>query len=496
MKLTSLLTVAAALSAASVISCTKENINSSSASQGQLCTIRVAPDATKSAYDPETGKISLDHKELMALFDLTTSGSSVYYNYFNHKDGGASATVNTSIKADPQEEDGAYSGSYTFTKPDNSTSDWMGVIPYSNALIQTNGGHTGVWVRLSPDQFPEQNSFDPHCDFLMSKPFTVTGGEGTITEFKRLFAPLRLDISGLESGDKASAVTFFIGSTPDKTGFSTLIGTFYINNSSDSYSDAKFTSVEAGSIGNGVSAIYSTPLEATDGVWPVWFMVNPITIPAGTDITVTVTTATKTYTRTATTSQANTIEPDKKNILAFNIAGDGASSSNTIAQSFVDVGITGKSQTLTLTDSDGSSYDWTVSGPSKGNLLYTSSSSDNGSGLPNVLRLTTKSTTEASLTIPTISGKKITAIRIFSHPVLGNKTAATLSLYESGGTTALESVTFSVYSDNLASGIPTNGGYVDITLPDGYESLAGMKIVGSAHMNLISAIVMTVEDNA
>lgn len=476
----------------SVISCTKESINST-ASQGQTCTIRVAPDATKSAYDPGTGKISLDHQELMALFDLTTVGGASYYNYFNHKNGGATTTVNTSVKATPQEEDSAYSGKYTFTKPDNSTSDWMGVIPYSKALIQTNGAHTSVWVRLSPDQFPGQNTFDPHCDFLMSRPFMVTGGEGTITEFKRLFAPLRLDISGLESGDKVSTVTFRIGATPVKAGLSTLIGTFYINDSSDSYSDAKFNSVETLSMGNGVSAIYSTPLEATDGVWPVWLMVNPVTIPAGTDITVTVTTATKTFSRTATTSRDNIIEPDKKNILAFNIAGDGASSSSTIAQSFVDVGITKKSQTLTLTASDGNSYDWTVSGASKGNLLYTSSSSDDNSGLPDVLRLTSNNKGTAELTIPAVSGKNVTSLRIFSHPVLGNKTDAKLELYEADGTEALESVTFSIYSDDqTTAGIPVNGGYVDITLPSGHESLSGMRLVGSAHMNLISAIVLTV----
>lgn len=402
-----------------------------------------------------------------------------------------------SIKASPLEP---YTGQYQFTKPTDATNTWVGIIPYSKGLTQTNSKYTSIWCRLAPNQFPDGNSFDPHSDYLVSKPFTVEGGEGTITEFKRLFTPFRLNITGLDADNKISAVTFKINATPAQAQLATLTGTFYVNAYAESYSGQKLNSVEKSSMSNGVSAIYDTPLSKdADGKWPVWFIVNPIKIPAGTGITVTVTTADKTYTRTVTTSTENAITADKINIMDFSMA-EGkrdAAYTETIMQSFIDKdNIIKANKTTKLTASNGIELNWTISGKS---VNY----KDNDSGLHNALRLTsgtdkdTKVDYTSSVTIPDIPGKNITKLRVYSHPILNNKPATgKLTLCKEG--TELASTPFSIYASAVdADGeLTTNGGYVDFALPEGETTLSGMTLNGSSDMNVISAIVMTVEYKA
>ncbi len=476
--------VATAIAAAAMTSCQKENV-SAPISAGELCTIHIAENATRSAYDPTTNKITLDHKELMGLYYIlsTKTDTSLYY--------GSDKTTHNSIKASPLEP---YTGQYQFTKPTDATNTWVGIIPYSKGLIQTNSKYTSIWCRLAPNQFPDGNSFDSHSDYLVSKPFTVEGEEGTITEFKRLFTPFRLNITGLTADDKISAVTFKVNATPAQARLATLTGTFYVNAYAESYSGQKINSVEKSSMSNGVSAIYDTPLaKDADGKWPVWFIVNPITIPAGTGITVTVTTADKTYTRTITTSTENAITADMINIMDFSMA-EGkrdAAYTETIMQSFIDKDdIIKANKTAKLTASNGIELNWTISGKS---VNY----KDNDSGLHNALRLTSGTDYTSSVTIPDISGKNITRLRIYSHPILNNKPATgKLILCKEG--TELVSTPFSIYASAVdAEGeLTTNGGYVDFTLPEGETTLSGMTLNGSSDMNVISAIVMTVEDKA
>lgn len=479
--------ISAAIAAAAMTSCQKENV-SAPVSAGELCTIHIAENATRSAYDPTTNKITLDHEELMGLFYISAEedGKSLY-----------NGDKANSIKASPIEP---YTGQYQFTKPEGSTSNWVGIIPYSKSLIQTNGNKDGITCRLAPNQFPDGNSFDPHCDYLVSKPFTIEGEEGTITEFKRLFTPFRLNITDLAADDKISAVTFKIEDTPTNKAH-TLIGTFYCSPNAN-YSNLVFNSVAPNSVSNGVSAIYDTPLgKDTDGKWPVWFMVNPITIPAGTGITVTVTTATNTYTRTVTTTRDNIIEADKMNIMDFSMAEDKRdAATETIMQSFIDKDNLKANKTATLTASNGSELNWVISGQ---NINYKSDNNDNGSGLHNALRLTSgtdknsKTDYTSSVTIPDIPGKNITRLRVYSHPILNNKPAEG-KLTLCNGETELTSYPFSIYASAVdAEGeLTTNGGYVDFTLPAGSDehSLSGMILKGSKSMNIISAIVMTVEN--
>lgn len=469
--------VATAIAAAAMTSCQKENV-SAPVSAGELCTIHIAENATRSAYDPATNKITLDHQELMGLYYIVPTKTDTNLYYGNDKN---------SIKASPLEP---YTGQYQFTKPTDATNNWVGIIPYSKGLIQTNSKYTSIWCRLAPNQFPDGNSFDPHCDYLVSKPFTVEGGEGTITEFKRLFTPFRLNITGLAADDKISAVTFKIEDTPTNKTHS-LIGTFYFYADSDNYSKFGFNSVEGDSMSNGVSAIYDTPLaKDADGKWPVWFIVNPITIPAGTGITVTVTTTDKTYTRTVTTSTENTITADKMNIMDFSMAEDKRNAtSETIMQSFIFDKI-GKSP-LKLTASNGTVLDWEYTGKLSG--------ADNDSGIVRAFQIGNDSNS-FTITIPEVTGKKITKLRIYSHPLLNSKNntkkgnVATLSLCDSDGK-ELGTTVFSIYSPSIDSpSITANGGYVDINLPEKQTSMGGLMLKGSKHAHIISAIVMTVVD--
>lgn len=386
--------VATAIAAAAMTSCQKESV-SAPVSDGELCTIHIAENATRSAYDPATNKITLNHEELMGLFFIEPRTEGTFYHGDNAN----------SIKASPIEP---YTGQYQFTKPEGSTNNWVGIIPYTKGLIQTNGTKKAIYCRLAPNQFPAGNSFDPHCDYLVSKPFTVEGEEGTITKFKRLFTPFRLNITGLAADDKISVVTFKIEDTPTNKTHS-LIGTFYFYADSDNYSKFGFNSVEGDSMSNGVSAIYDTPLaKDADGKWPVWFIVNPITIPAGTGITVTVTTANKTYTRTVTTTSENIITADKMNIMDFSMAEDKRNAtSETIMQSFIFDKI-GNSP-LELTASNGTVLYWEHTGKLSG--------ADNGSGIVRAFQIGNDSKS-FTITIPEVTGKKITKLRVYSPPPL------------------------------------------------------------------------------
>lgn len=479
--------IATAIAAAAMTSCQKENV-SAPVSSGELCTIHIAENATRSAYDPATNKITLDHQELMGLFYLNASIDNAEYQYAGQPDTNSQNKTNylSAVKANPA---APYNGSYIFTKPDKATNNWVGIIPYSKGLVQANSSYTSIYCRLAPNQFPDGNSFDPHCDYLVSKPFAVEDGKGTITEFKRLFTPFRLNITGLNADDKISAVTFKINTTPAQAHRATLTGTFYVKAYAESYSGQIINSVEKSSMSNGVSAIYDTPLSKdADGKWPVWFIVNPTTIPAGTGITVTVTTADKTYTRTVTTTSENIITADKMNIMDFSMA-EGkrdATYTETIMQSFLDQNLK-NNKTITLASNNGGTLEWTFTGK---NILYNSEKSDNESGLHNALRLT-----NASVTIPDIKGKNITKLRVYSHPILNNK-PATGKLILCKDESELASIPFSIYASAVdAEGeLTTNGGYVDFTLPTKEPTLSGMTLKGSSDMNVISAIVMTVED--
>ena len=221
--------------------------------------------------------------------------------------------LNDNIEASP------LAGQYAFTMPaDAEGCDWYGLMPYSDAFDPAS-----LQFDLTAVQSPGANTFDPAFDLLVAQPFTVAGDAGEksaeINSFKRLFAPFCLSLSGLGSGEKIYNVSMQLNQAP--TVENALAGTFGIT-MSDSYAGTQATVVDA-TKSNEVSAVYADGLAAVDGRWPVWFMVNPMTINANCEITVSVTTATNTYTRTVELPTAFTFKTDEVNRLKFNIKGSG-----------------------------------------------------------------------------------------------------------------------------------------------------------------------------
>lgn len=174
-------------------------------------------------------------------------------------------------------------------------------------------------------------------------------------------------------------------------------------------------------------------------------MVKPATIPSG-ELTVTVTTDSKTLTRTVSLNSPMNIDANKLNKLSFNISGNGYVASNTLYQDFTSV--PEGTVPSALTASDGKAYAWGFS-----NCLV---NYDDLTGLlPNGLRM---NGTNASITLPSVLGKQISKIRLYSH-VQNQNNNNTVSL---NGTAA--SVNFAFNED--ASGMIANGGVAEITVPE------------------------------
>ena len=429
-----------------------------------LLTVNDAPwtDESRTAYAPGTG-VGLTGEEMLSLYYATVNDEQKYY-YGN-------------IKASPTGE----AGQYTFTVPAEAEgiTHWYGLMPYSNLVHGVNGAHTSVNFRLGPVQFPEANSFDPHCDYLVAQPFDLSGvpGEmsGEIASFKRLFAPLCIAVTGLENGEKIYTATLRLSQAP--AGKSALSGVFFLT-MDDSYAGT-YVEVNPDTAGNAVSAEYATGLEAVGETWPVWLMVNPITIAAGGELTLSVSTADKTYTRTVTLPGNAEISTEQLNRIPINIKGAGYTEAESVTQDFTssEHSLTG---TQSFTASDGSTLSW-VSSISR----TVSSASDNNSGITGAMYA------HAAFTFPTIAGKNIIGARIFCHPASRYGGAEDVSTLTVNGTDVYN---FNLANKSVGDGMCLKGGALDITLPDGYSSLAGLTVTPTNQMNLISAITLFTED--
>ncbi|MBP5538965.1 MAG: hypothetical protein J6X69_03930 [Bacteroidales bacterium] len=446
-----------------------ENVeNSVSESKGAevLLTVNDAEwtsDDSKTAYAPGTG-VGLIGDEMLSIYyqDGTFSSEKPVF-------------ANANIKATPT----GTPGQYSFTIPEEASgiTHWFGLMPYSAQVNGFNSQRTSVNLRLGPVQFPGANTFDPHSDYLVARPFDISGvpgaASGEISSFKRLFAPLCVLVSGLESGDKIYTATLSLSQT--RTSSASLAGVCFVS-MDDTYSGTH-GDMGVDAAGNAISAAYASGLAAVDGSWPIWLMVNPMTIASGGTMTLSLSTADKTYTRTVTLPSDQTLTTEQLNRFKFNIKGDGYVVRESVTQDFTSQTLTG---TQTLTASDGSSLSWVSS------ITRTfSSASDGNSGIAGAMYA------HNTFTFPTIAGKDIVGARIFCHPASrygGGASASTLTV---DGT--------DVYNFNLANydgdnGMCSKGGALDISLPVGKTSLAGVTVTPTSQQNLISAITLFLED--
>lgn len=372
------------------------------------------------------------------------------------------------IKAVPT----AQRGIYSFTMPSGAedASRWYGIMPYSKWLTGVTSTGNSVTLRLGPVQFPEENSFDPHCDYLISKPFAVNGSTAEIRAFKRLFAPLCLSINGLPEGSKIYTLTMSLSQAPTK--YVSLTGLYYLS-PSEKYDDTVITNVDQKSMGNAVSAEYGEGLPEKDGSWPVWLMVNPITLKAGWSLTVSLSTQDRTYTRTVVLPSSQTLETDRLNKISFNIKGSGYNSRLSLTQDFANQTLGG---TKVLNASNGSELEWVTT-----TTREYRSSDDGGSGIKGALMLN-----GTSFTFPEIEGFDIVGARVFTHPSSRSRADLDVALTVDG----TDVYPFNLANDTASESLAWKGGVVNIGLPAGKTSLSGLVVTTPANQHLISAITL------
>lgn len=456
-------------------------------SSGTPVTLSVSDEdwvSSRSAYTPGDG-IRLTQNEKIALF----------------YDNGSLLVGNNSyaIAASPQG-----GGSYSFTAPEGSIDKtWYGIVPYSYAMTRTQISTEKHFMLTFPAiQFPGQNTFDPQTDFLVAKPFTIEGaGANTakIDAFKRITAPFKLQITGLDSGEKIYAVTFAMNKAATNKD-NTLAGVCYFNFGSepDDFTNANLQLSATRS--NDLSAIYNVGLEEENGVWPVWFNVLPSTIPDNAKVTLTVFTANACYTRTNIKIKSNhQFVTDHINSFTVNIKGSGYSVVPAISQSFFDNGMPNATkiasdaieQTVSLTATDGVARDWTMKA-----YNWTAAKMDGGSMLPNALGL--PDSQGAYIKIPAVAGKTITKVRLYLAPIsYAESRDLSLNVCNDNDDVLASYTNIAMLYYNPSKGY-TTGGFVDVPCPDSVSGMAGLTLkVGDCAKRvhaLVSRIVLFTAD--
>jgi len=414
----------------------------------------------KSAVVPGEG-VKVLGNELMGLVYIDTDGVTI-----------KGASDAKPIQAKP---DGA--GKYTFTAPTGSLEQkYVAMVPQlrsGNALDNSTKPYHTISVKVSPIQYPTATSFDPACDVLISEPFSITstesGAEATINSFKRMTAPLKLKISGLDDADKIYAVSFKVEGQATSAASSLISYAMY--NIGENYDDVKvYASKQANTVENGVSAVYPAGLAKDGANWPVWFSVNPLNIKSGSTITVSVQTANKEYTRSVVLSAAKQLSSEQINELGFNVKGDGFTEKNAIYQDFLtdSPAYSTSVSSYEYTASDGNAYTWKIGAARR----WAPQANDNTVVLKKCMEFWPKD--GGSIEIPTISGKYIQKVRVYLHH---NCTIANAQLpfaiYD--GDTKLSDVTVNM----TTSCTGYSAGYVDITLPEGKDNFGGLKFVSN-----------------
>lgn len=353
---------------------------------------------------------------------------------------GISGNTTHAIKATPT----STRGSYYFSRNGYGNSGWYSVMPYHDDFVRLQDNGSRVLLRLSPIQFPAKDSFDPRFDFLLGKPFDMEGNSGEINSFKRLFAPLEVKIQGIETEKLVSLSLSFDKSVPYNTTSVAdgLAGAFYTRFSED-YGQAQTANLATGSVSNAVTALFPDGVNAQTDGHHVWFMVNLCSFAAGTKVCVTATTASHRYFKEISLPSAISTEAERINKISFDLA-----------------------------SAESSDID---------NVWY-----------PTPVRMTSGS----SLTIPPIPGKKIKGLRIYSDPQSYGSTNddAYISLKNTSGN-AIASYRFNHYASSASSSsLNMSGGILDISLPSGYETLAGMTLASSdSRSKYISGMTLLTE---
>lgn len=456
----------ALLISAALVSCQKENINSPTEPEKSIqktITIADTPwtgDAeTRSFYEEGVG-VHLNKLENMSVYywkhidDATTAPTeqNPLCTLRDKKNNITGATANTA-------------GIWTFSHPVIEGADsynYFFVIPHTSMNI-LNSKETGHSFRLASIQSPEilnkfkgcessPLSFDPMMDCHIGQ---AQYGVGIATEmsdihFKRVFTPLKLTITDSQNVlEGAPVYTVTLKSNAVATQTQTLTGICYFKHS-DKFEDAKLSSIDKESVGNGVSTIYQKPIAKDGDFYTTWFIVNPTKLPAG-DLTVSVTTATKTITRTVS-SQGLEIKDGTINKLTFDISGTEYSVYSVEQSDYYNFNLDDVKNLPTLKGSNFGKTPWTHT--QCGLLKDVGNSKYN-----NALKISKGSV----LTYNAIEGKKLSRVRFYGHPRAQTKQNTATIVVKSGdneiGTISMRYGEFS-----------KNGGYSEIVIPNEYSA--------------------------
>ncbi len=456
----------ALLISAALVSCQKENINSPTEPEKSIqktITIADTPwtgDAeTRSFYEEGVG-VHLNKLENMSVYywkhidDATTAPTeqNPLCTLRDKKNNITGATANTA-------------GIWTFSHPVIEGADsynYFFVIPHTSMNI-LNSKETGHSFRLASIQSPEilnkfkgcessPLSFDPMMDCHIGQ---AQYGVGIATgmsdiHFKRIFTPLKLTITDSQNVlEGAPVYTVTLKSNAVATQTQTLTGICYFKHS-DKFEDAKLSSIDKESVGNGVSTIYQKPIAKDGDFYTTWFIVNPTKLPAG-DLTVSVTTATKTITRTVS-SQGLEIKDGTINKLTFDISGTEYSVYSVEQSDYYNFNLDDVKNLPTLKGSNFGKTPWTHT--QCGLLKDVGNSKYN-----NALKISKGSV----LTYNAIEGKKLSRVRFYGHPRAQTKQNTATIVVKSGdneiGTISMRYGEFS-----------KNGGYSEIVIPNEYSA--------------------------
>lgn len=449
----------ALLISAALVSCQKENINSPTEPENLIqktITIADTPwtgDAeTKSFYEEGVG-VHLNKLENMSVYywksvaneTEPTASTNILYTLLDGKNiTGATANTAGTWKFSHPVIEGADKYNYFFVIPHTS----------SNALNSKKTGHS---FRLASIQSPEilnkfkgcessPLSFDPmmDCHIGQAQYGVDIATEMSDIHFKRIFTPLKLTITDSENvleGAPVYTVTLKSNAVASQT--QTLTGVCYFKHS-NIFDEAKLSSIEKTSVGNGVSTIYQTPIAKSGDSYTTWFIVNPSKLPAG-ELTVSVTTATKTITRTISNSELN-IKDNTINYLTFDIS----RTEHKVEQSdYYHFNLGNIKELANVTGSNTGAKPWTHTGC---DLLQDVGNSQ----FNNALRIKKGGT----LTYTAIQDKKLKRIRFYGHP---RATTGAVTINVKSGEASIGSVALN-FND-----ISKNGGYNDFEVPEAYS---------------------------
>ncbi len=430
-----------------------------------------APGA-KSVYEEGIG-VHLTGEEYMSV-------------YYAKNDGNEAVGAMTAVVGTP---DGEGKWSFTHDAIEGATSyDYAFLLPYTSKN-EMPSNKTQFKFRLLNVQNPTATSFDPNVDFLLGQTRFGVDKADAVSEvkFKRIFAPVKLEISdgaGILGTEKVHAVTFSLSQAATKT--DALAGLLYLTPGTSDYESAytytfatdKNNNVPMNNFSNSVSALIAGGVGMSGGVYPVWYIMSPMEIAAGTQVTVCVTTESKTVTRTATLKGIANIEREKINVIPFDISGEGYSVENSAHCNFTAVSDFHNAY-LVMTDSS------TPFTPSYCNLRKDTEQSN----YPQSLQMNTNEDKDSNIQIAPKEGKRLTKVRIYTNHLIGFNSAE-ISLKDGDTTLDSNQITYG----NVA---PT-GGYADFEVPESSGSstltiYAGVGIKGKGIRVWFSGITLFYE---